>query len=96
MLDTKASTDRAARRPYFIWDYDLTEDDVRAILRGDNEYEKIQMMVRILESAHWEDVWSYLAPAEIRQHWREIYRRMRREIRDAWAWAFEVWGYETA
>ena len=49
-------TERVKQRPYFIWDYDLTEEDVRAILRGDNEYEKVQMMVRILERCRWEDI----------------------------------------
>ncbi len=91
MLDTKANTDRAARRPYFIWDYDLTEDDVRAILRGDNEYEKLWVMVRILESARWSDIWSYLTLAQVRHYWPQLYRRMRREVRDVWAWAMEVW-----
>lgn len=30
-----------AKRPYFLWDYDLTEDDVRRILRGGTEVDKI-------------------------------------------------------
>lgn len=84
-------TDRVKQRPYFIWDYDLTEDDVRTILRGDNEYEKVQMMVRILESARWEDIWQYLTLAEVRRYWPQLYRRMRRPVRDVWAWALEVW-----
>ena len=88
--------ERAEKRPYFIWDYDLTEEDVRAILRGDNEYEKIQMMVRILESARWADIWQYLTVSEVRRYWPQIYRWMRREVREAWAWAWEVWGYGTS
>lgn len=82
---------KTAQRPYFIWDYDLTEEDVRAILRGENEYEKIQMMVRILESARWEDIWQYLTLGEIRWHWSQISRGLRPEIRAAWVWALEVW-----
>ena len=91
MIDTKERAERAQKRPYFIWDYDLTEDDVRAILRGDNEYEKLWMMVRILESARWDDIWSYLTLADVRRYWPKLYRRMRREVRDVWAWALEVW-----
>jgi hypothetical protein len=30
----------ATQTPYFIWDYDLTEADVREILRGDDEQQK--------------------------------------------------------
>lgn len=89
-------TGRAAGRPYFIWDYDLTEEDVRAILRGDNEYEKLWVMARILESARWADIWQYLTLAEVRRYWPQLYRRMRREVRDVWAWALEVWEHGTA
>ncbi|MBM3129704.1 MAG: hypothetical protein FJ009_13895 [Chloroflexi bacterium] len=88
-MDEPTQTER--KRPYFIWDYDLTEEDVRAILRGDNEYEKIQMMVRILESARWSDIWRYLTLAEVMRYWPQLYRRMRREVRDVWAWALEEW-----
>ena len=88
--------ERARQRPYFIWDYDLTEEDVREILRGDNEHEKVGMMVRILESARWEDIWRYLTLAEVRRYWPEISRRMRREVREAWNWALQVWSHEPA
>jgi hypothetical protein len=84
------------QRPYFIWDYDYTEEDVRTILRGDDEYAKIQMMVRILESARWDDIWNYVTLAEVRRYWPELYRRMRREVRDVWSWALEMWQREPA
>jgi hypothetical protein len=28
------------QRPYFIWDYDLTDADIRVILRGHDEEQK--------------------------------------------------------
>lgn len=95
-LDKTTSVESARHRPYFIWDYDLTEEDVRTILHGDNEYEKIQMMVRILESARWDEIWRYLTLAEVQRYWPQIYRHMRREVRDVWAWAMEVWARGTA
>ncbi|MBI4788943.1 MAG: hypothetical protein HY782_18075 [Chloroflexi bacterium] len=91
MLDQKERTERARKRPYFIWDYDLTEEDVRAILRGDNEYEKLWVMVRILERCRLEEIWSYVTPAQLRQYWPQIHRRIRKELRGAWEWAMEVW-----
>jgi hypothetical protein len=39
------------KRPYWLWDYDLTETDVRRILAGKNEVERRWLMARILESA---------------------------------------------
>ncbi len=80
-----------SKRPYFIWDYDLTEEDVRGILRGDNEHEKTQMMVRILESTRWDDIWKYLTLAQVMENWHLIRPRMRREVREVWDWALEVW-----
>lgn len=46
----------ARQRPYFIWDYDLTEADIRAILRGDDEEQKAWLVARLLESARYEDI----------------------------------------
>jgi len=54
------------RRPYFLWDYDLTDEEVRNILRSGNETEKVWLMSRLLESAKYEDVWSYLTLQEVR------------------------------
>ena len=62
-----------------------------AVLRGDNEYDKVQMMVRIMERCVWEDIWKYLKGEEIREHWPQVHRRLRKEVRDTWAFAMEVW-----
>ncbi len=86
-----AQEERLRQRPYFIWDYDLTEDDVRAILRGDNEYEKVQMMVRILERCSWEDIWRYLKLYEVHHYWTQIRPKIRRELRPTWELAMETW-----
>jgi hypothetical protein len=82
------------QRPYFIWDYDFSEEDVRAILAGDNEYEKVQMMVRIMESARYEDIWTYITLKDVQEYWTGIAPRMRREVRDVWEWALKVWSRE--
>ena len=78
-------------RLYFLWDYDLTEDDVRRILRGDNEVEKIWLMSRILTSARYEDVWKYMTLNELIEWFPKL--RMRAEIKEAWIRALTVWGY---
>lgn len=46
-----------SNRPYWLWDYDLTEADVRRILRGKNLSEKRWLMGRILTSARFNDIW---------------------------------------
>lgn len=77
-------------RPYFIWDYDLTEADVRRILRHGNEVEKIWITSRILESAKFDDVWSYLTFNWVKQIFPKL--RLKKPIRNAWAHALDVWG----
>jgi hypothetical protein len=94
MLDQDAQVERAKQRPYFIWDYDLTEEDVRAILRGDNEFEKLWVMVRILERCRLEEIWGYFPPSQLRHYWSQIRHRIRKELRPTWEWAMQVWGYD--
>jgi hypothetical protein len=53
-----------SHRPYFIWDYNLSENEIRAILRGDDEQEKAWLVARLLESTRYEDIWQYISLAE--------------------------------
>ena len=82
-------------RPYFIWDADLTEEDVRAILAGQRgELEQVQMIAHIMQNARFEDIWKYLKLADIVKHWPLVYRMLwPQESKELWAWALRVWGY---
>lgn len=81
------------KRPYFLWDYDLSEDDVRRILAGDNETEKIWMLSRILESARFEDVWKFTKLKDVRVMLPKL--KLKKPIREAWEYAFSVWDKPT-
>lgn len=76
-------------RPYFLWDYNLTEDDVRRILHGKNEVEKIWMISRILESAKYEDIWRYLTLKEVKRIYPKL--KLKKTIKDAWDYALNIW-----
>jgi hypothetical protein len=55
-------------RPYFIWNADLSDADVRAILVGARgELEQAQMIAHIMQHARFEDVWKYVAVVDIVQ-----------------------------
>jgi hypothetical protein len=43
-------------RPYFVWNADLAEDDVRRILSEGSDYSCVQMMSTILHYARSEDI----------------------------------------
>jgi len=77
-------------RPYFIWDYDLSEEQVREILRGDDEFRKAWLVGRIVQYAHWNDIWKYLTLADVRAHFDRISWRTP-DVKEAWAHALNVW-----
>lgn len=79
-----------AERLYFFWDYDLTEDDLRAILAGDNEVEKAWVIGRILQYARWEDIWRYLTLRDVRQNFDRLRFRWPHD-RELWAYALDRW-----
>ena len=89
---SEQATQTKSQRPYFLWDYDLTEEDVRAILRGDNEVEKAWLITRILEYAKWEDIWRYLTVDDVRQNFARL--RMKPYQHDLWAFALKVWSQD--
>ena len=79
-------------RPYFLWDYNLGEDDVRRILHGENEVDKTWILSRILESAKYEDVWKYTNIDEVKEMFPKL--KLKKPIKQAWERAFATW--ETA
>ncbi len=82
----------ARQRPYFIWDYDLTDADIRSILRGDDEDQKSWLVARLLESARYEDIWQYISLAELRAIFPKL--QLKPPVRAAWEFALLVWATE--
>lgn len=73
-----------------MWDYDLTEKDVKNILGGENNTEKIWMVSRILESAKYEDIWKFVSLEEIKKVYPHL--KLKKPIKQAWDYALKVWG----
>ena len=80
---------RPSSRPYFLWDYDLAEEDVLRILNGEDEVAKVWMASRLLESARYTDVWKYLTLEEVRALFPKL--KLKPQVRNAWKYALEVW-----
>jgi len=81
------------RRLPFFWDYDLGEEDLRAILAGDDEERKVWVISRLLNAAPWDEIWSYLTVDDIRAHFPRL-RFRSSHLRELWAHALEVWSRE--
>ena len=82
------------QRPYFIWDYDLTDADIRAILGGDDEEQKAWLVARLLESARYEDIWQYISLAQLRAIFPKL--QLKPQVRAAWEFALQVWESDQA
>lgn len=78
-------------KPYFLWDYDLTENQVKKILRRGDDSEKRWLIARILEHAHFNDVFQYLSLTDILAYFSKL--KMRPVIRQYWQRALLAWGY---
>lgn len=80
-----------AKRPYFLWDYNLSEADVRRILAGPNETDRRWLIGRIISAAHFRDVWKYIRLADLVREFPHL--KVRSEIKRIWQRALNIWGY---
>lgn len=80
-----------SQTPYFLWDYDLTEEQVKGIVHGKNDVERQWMVGRILTNARFSDVWKYLTASDIVREFPGL--RLRPGVKRAWQRALDAWGY---
>ena len=81
----------SSKSPYFIWDYDLSENQVKTILKKGDESTQNWLVGRILESAKFTDIWKYLNIREIKKFFPKL--KLKKPIKKAWERAFKAWGY---
>ena len=91
-METAPST---GNRLYFFWDYDLSEADVRRIVRQGDLAERAWVITRILEYAKWDDIWRYLTLDDIRRSFDRLAFR-RAQDRELWAYALDRWARDVA
>jgi|GEM_PF-641559 len=88
----KKGKNQSNKIPYFLWDYDLTEEEVRKILKEGDEFSRLWLIGRILESAKYENVWHYLTLEEILKVFPKL--KLKKPIKEAWLNAFKAWGID--
>lgn len=75
-------------RPSFLWDYDLTEGQIREILGGPLDRRK-WLLARILEHAKFGEIWKYLTLQEIERDLPSL--RMNSGLKSHWEYAIKCW-----
>jgi len=82
--------DELDRRPYFLWDEDVTIRELRAILADPGDPRRERLLGKMLREARDIDVWRFVTPAEVAAVLDRLDRRLGR--RGAfWRFLIEGW-----
>lgn len=78
------------RRPYFLWDCELTLDQFEEALRTGGTEVRAYLLGKLMRQAKPDDVFQFATPREIRELWPHLTRYLG-HTREFWTWLFETW-----
>lgn len=79
-----------SKRPYFLWDEDLSIAEFRQRLLGEDRWERLRLLGKMLREARDLDVWEFTTPEEVAEALPELGRRLGRR-RPFWEFLIEGW-----
>jgi hypothetical protein len=77
------------RRPYFLWDEDISIDELRAALAAGG-HERDRLLGKMLREARDIDVWHFVTPADVAHALPHLGRRLGRR-RAFWEFLIQGW-----
>ena len=77
-------------RPYFLWDVDVTDAELRDRLNDSDPYIRAQWQGCILREARYGDVWKYVTLDTVVRDWAYIQRHLGRR-RKFWQFLLQGW-----
>jgi hypothetical protein len=78
------------KRPYFFWDEDVTIAELKAVMVGGPEPEKLRLLGKMLREARDTDVWFFVTPQEVARALPSLTRRLGRR-RAFWEFLISGW-----
>lgn len=82
---------RGDRRPYFLWDEDVSIDELRAVLAGkQGPEERLRLLGKLLREARDTDVWEFVTPEDVARALPDLVRRLGRRRR-FWEFLIDGW-----
>lgn len=78
------------RRPYFLWDEDVSAADLRDALRGSDADKRDRLLGKMLREARDTDVWSFVTPSDVAEALRRLTHRLGRRG-PFWTFLIEGW-----
>lgn len=75
---------------YFLWDRDVTLDELRAILADRAHPEHLALFSLLLREARPDEVWAFVRPEKVVAEWEDLAPRLGRK-RAFWEWLLAGW-----
>ena len=81
---------RRELRPYFLWDEDVSIEELRQVLAGPDGFARDRLLGKMLREARDIDVWQFVTPQEVAR----VLPRLERRIGRRYAfWRFLIDGW---
>jgi hypothetical protein len=78
------------RRPYFLWDEDVSIAELRGVMSSGPEPERQRLLGKMLREARDIDVWQFVTPEQVAQALPQLGRRLGRR-RPFWEFLIQGW-----
>ena len=90
MRSLTADLAQSNARPYFLWDEDVSIEELRAALAGPDCYRRDVLVGKMLREARDIDVWLFVTPNEVARVLPRLGRRLGRR-RAFWEFLIRGW-----
>jgi len=77
-------------RPYFLWDVEMTHDELVLALATGTDTQKAYLVGKLMRQAKPDDVFEYVTLAEIGRLWHQAERHLG-QTREFWTWLLGRW-----
>ena len=77
-------------RPYFLWNEDLTVEELEERLAGDDQDERLRLLAVLLREARDIDVWHFVTPEDVAEVLPRVAYRLGRR-RAFWEFLIDGW-----
>jgi hypothetical protein len=84
---------RGDRRPYFLWDEDVSIDELRSVIEHGPEDTRARLLGKMLREARDLDVWQFVTPEVVASELPKLGRRLGRR-RAFWEFLIAGWRRE--
>ena len=90
MRPLTADLSQGDRRPYFLWDEDVSIAELKGVMSSGPEAERLRLLGKMLREARDIDVWQFVTPAQVAQALPKLGRRLGRR-RPFWEFLIQGW-----